>query len=44
MRGAEEHGLPPYYLDRLREVEDNGYVGEVSVNVDLRKISKVPDE
>ena len=44
VRGAEEHGIPPYYIDRLRSVEDNGYMGEVSVNVDLRKISKVPDE
>ena len=44
VRGAEEHGIPSYYVAKLRNVEDNGYMGEVSVNVDLRKISKVPDE
>ena len=44
VRGAEEHGIPSYYLAKLRNVEDNSYMGEVSVNVDLRKISKVPDD
>ena len=44
MRGAVEHGLPPHYVSMLQAVEDNGYSGEVSVKVDLRQISKIPDE
>ena len=43
VRGAEEHLLPPDYIAKLRAVEDNGYRGEVSVTVDLRNISKIPD-
>ena len=43
LRGALEHQLPQDYVTKLRAVEDNGYRGEVSVNVDLRNISKIPD-
>ena len=43
VRGAVEHGLPQDYISQLRAVEDNGYRGEVSVTVDLRNISKIPD-
>ena len=43
VRGAEEHHLPPDYIQKLRQVEDNGYRGNVSVTVDLRQISKIPD-
>ena len=44
VRGAKEHNLPACYVDMLERVEDNGYRGDVSVNVDLRHISKIPDE
>lgn len=44
IRGAREHNLPSKYVKMLESVEDNGYRGNVSVNVDLRQISKVPDE
>ena len=43
VRGAVEHLLPQDYVTKLRAVEDNGYRGEVSVTVDLRNISKIPD-
>ena len=43
LRGAREHHLPEEYIAKLRAVEDNGYRGEVSVTVDLRNISKIPD-
>lgn len=43
VRGALEAGLPPHYIDQLRAVEDNGYRGDVSLTLDLRKISKIPD-
>ena len=43
LRGAEEHKLPPHYLAKLREVEDNGYRGDVSLSMDLRQISSIPD-
>ena len=43
VRGALEHSLPEDYINKLRAVKDNGYKGDVSVTVDLRKISKIPD-
>lgn len=27
VKGAEEHRLPDYYIDKLRNIEHNGYVG-----------------
>lgn len=33
--GAKEHGLPAEYVKMLEEVPDNGYNGDVEVNIPL---------
>ena len=33
VEGAVEHELPPEYIDRLRQIEDNGYSFEVDLSV-----------
>ena len=43
VRGAEEHGVPSHYVDWLRSIQDNGYSGEVSLGLDLRQRSAIPD-
>ena len=37
IRGACENGLPPKYVEELRAIEHNGYIGEVDVKLDLLK-------
>jgi len=29
VKGAEQHKLPEYYIDRLRQIEHNGYTGSI---------------
>ena len=33
VKGAIEHELPDKYIEQLRQIEDNGYVGEVDLSV-----------
>ena len=33
VEGAVEHGLPIEYVERLRLIQDNGYVGEVDLSI-----------
>ncbi|CAG0878929.1 unnamed protein product [Darwinula stevensoni] len=35
IRGAEEHGLPHDYIEKLRMIEDNGYDGPVTIKLPL---------
>ena len=39
VEGAHEHGLPMEYIDKLKNIEDNGYGGEVDIGLDLN----IPD-
>ena len=39
VEGALEHGLPIEYIDKLKNIEDNGYGGEVDIGLDLN----IPD-
>ena len=33
VKGAIEHQLPDKYIEKLRQIKDNGYVGEVDLSV-----------
>ena len=35
VKGAREHKLPQHYIDKLEQIEDNGYRGETEVKLDL---------
>lgn len=35
IQGAKEHSLPPDYIAYLSKIPDNGYNGEVDVNIPL---------
>ena len=38
LRGAKESGLPEEYINKLKQIEDNGYNGEISVNVQWEEL------
>jgi len=35
IKGAEEHKLPEYYIDKLRKIEHNGYAGSLPLYDDI---------
>jgi len=35
IKGAEEHKLPEYYIEKLRRIEHNGYTGSVPLYDDI---------
>jgi len=35
VQGAKEHNLPAEYVEFLEQIKDNGYDGEVDVNIPL---------
>ena len=35
IRGAMENKLPDDYIDKLKNIEDNGYNGNIDVNLSL---------
>lgn len=37
IRGAKENKLPPEYISFLENIPDNGYDGEVNVNLNLKE-------
>ena len=39
VEGALEHDLPVEYIEKLKSIEDNGYGGEVDMDLDLN----IPD-
>ena len=43
LRGAEEHNLPEHYVAFLKQIEDNGYKGDVNIGLSLQERSKIPD-
>ncbi|XP_076340742.1 gamma-glutamylcyclotransferase-like isoform X2 [Tachypleus tridentatus] len=36
-QGAIEHNLPQYYIEKLQDIEDNGYEGSVDIPVNIKK-------
>jgi gamma-glutamylcyclotransferase len=39
LKGAREHSLPQSYIDKLQDIEHNGYEGEVQLGLNLEKKS-----
>lgn len=37
VKGAIEHHLPQHYIDKLKAIPDNGYRGEVSLDLEVFK-------
>ena len=35
IRGAIEHNMPSDYIEKLKNIQDNGYDGKVDVNLPL---------
>jgi len=37
IQGAREHNMPDQYIDKLQQIQDNGYRGEVAVKLHLEQ-------